>query len=432
VPGIGWHAFDDQRGWRKGDAAAVSEAGRLGAAILGESAEWLHYASGHDKIERDAAEGRSEALRKHGRASESARAIRATLELAQGLFEAAPSELDADADLLGVQGGVLDLRNGSHRPHRPADRITRIAGCAYDPDATCDRWMEFLATALPDSGARAYVQKCFGYSLSGRRGEHVVLMLLGTGCNGKSVLLNIWATLLGELAISAPPDLITAKQTGHPAELAMLRGARLVTLSEPQDGRLAVERLKSLSGGDKITARHLHREFFEFTPACLLVVALNSRLRTNDAGTALWRRIREIDFPVTIPPERRDVHLPEALRSELPGILNWALLGWRAYQTEGLDPPEAVLAATQRYREQSDPLGAFLAEYFVEQPNAWVSQTELHKVFVRWAHEAGELPLSRRVLGERIEQRGIRPAKRNNGTVRAWVGIGLKVEESSP
>jgi putative DNA primase/helicase len=430
VPGIGWYTFDSARGWRAHESGAIAEAGKLGAAIMQESADWLRYAATVQKPERDAAEGRADALRKHARASESARAIRAALDLAQPLFEHAPDELDAGPDLLGLHDGVIDLRDGTHRAHRPADYLTRVAGCSYDADAICPRWIAFLREVLPDDGAQRYVQKCFGYSLSAHRGEHVVLMLLGTGCNGKSVLLQVWAALLGELAIAAPPDLITAKQTSHPAELAMLRGARLVTLSEPQDGRLAVERLKSLSGGDKISARHLHREFFEFIPVCLLVVAMNARLRTNDAGAALWRRIREIDFPVTIAPERRDVHLTERLRGELPGILNWALEGWRMYQAEGLDPPEAVRTATERYREQSDPLGAFIAERCTLDADVWVSQTDLHKAFSRWANEAGELPLSRRVLAERIEQRGIRPTKRDSGKVRAWKGLGLMNEEA--
>jgi putative DNA primase/helicase len=429
VPGIGWYTFNSERAWRANDSGAIAEAGKLGVAINHESADWLRYAGTVQKPEREAAESRADALRKHARASESIRAIRAALDLTQPLSERAPDELDASPDLLGLHNGVLDLRDGTHRPHRPEDYLTRIAGCAYDAEAISPYFIAFLREVLPDEDARRYLQKCIGYSLSAHRGNHIVLMLLGTGCNGKSVLLQVWAALLGELAIAAPPDLITAKQTSHPAELAMLRGARLVTLSEPQDGRLAVERLKSLSGGDKISARHLHREFFEFIPVCLLVVAMNARLRTNDAGAALWRRIREIDFPVTIAPERRDVHLIDRLRGELPGILNWALEGWRMYQAEGLDPPEAVRVATERYHEQSDPLGAFIAECCVSTADAWVSQSDLHKAYSRWANEAGELPLSRRVLAERIEQRGIRPTKRDSGKVRAWKGLGLLNED---
>lgn len=427
--GMGWLVFDPARGWRADDDAAVSEAAKLGAAILAESADWMRYASALPKGEREGAEGLAEALHKHARASESARAIRATLDLARGPFAFPVEQIDAKPDLLGLPGGVIELRNGEHREHRPGDYLTRVAGCAFDADAICPRWIAFLREVLPDDGARRYVQKCFGYSLSAQRGEHIVLMLLGTGCNGKSVLLQVWAALLGELAIAAPPDLITAKQSAHPAELAMLRGARVVALSEPQDGRLAVERLKSLSGGDKISARHLHREFFEFLPVCLLVVAMNARLRTNDAGAALWRRIREIDFPVTIPPERRDVNLIDRLRGELPGILNWALEGWRWYQAEGLDPPEAVRAATERYREQSDPLGAFIADCCVMHADAWASRADLHKAFARWANEAGELSLSRRVLCERLEQRGFKSTKRDRGSIRALSGIGLKAED---
>lgn len=428
--GIGWHVFDAARGWRSDAAAATLLVGGLGAEILAESAAMLDYASRLPADRREKSETRGASLLKHARASESAKSIRAALSLAEGLLALDADALDADPELIGLPDGVYDLRNCIHRAHCADDYITRIGGCAFDPGAECPLWRAFVDEILPDASVRRFLQKTFGYSLSGKRGEHIVLMFLGAGCNGKSVLLSTWAALLGELAVAAPPDLLTAKQTGHPAELAMLRGARFVHLSEPQDGRLAVERLKALSGGDRISARHMNRDFFQFTPACLFAVALNRRLRTNDAGVALWRRIREIDFPVTIPPERRDPLLPERLRAELPGILNWAIAGWRMYCDEGLEPPEAVRAATDSYREQSDPLGEFLGDCCVVHDACTATAGDLYRAFERWARQAGELPLSKREFGARLALRGFEATRLSGGT-RAWRGLGVQVESDS-
>ena len=200
----------------------------------------------------------------------------------------------------------------------------------------------------------------FGYCITGSTREHGLFFFYGTGANGKSVLLNTVSGILGDYHRTAPIETFTASSVDrHPTELAGLQGRRLVTAIETEEGRRWAEsRIKALTGGDKISARFMRADFFEYTPAFKLVIAGNHKPGLRSVDEAIRRRFHLIPFTVTIPEEKRDPDLFEKLSKEWPGILDWMINGAMHWQESGLRPPEAVTAATKAYLEAEDALSA--------------------------------------------------------------------------
>src|SRR4051794_373979 len=186
----------------------------------------------------------------------------------------------------------------------------------------------------------------------------------GTGANGKGTFLNTLSGLLAGYAAVAPMDAFTASATDrHTTDLAMLRGARLVTAQETEEGRRWAEsRVKAMTGGDPITARFMRQDFFTFSPQFKLLIAGNHRPGLRNVDEAIRRRFNMLPFAVKIPANEREKALPEKLKAEWPGILAWAIQGCLDWQKEGLSPPLAVLEATEEYLVSEDALGTWLAE----------------------------------------------------------------------
>jgi putative DNA primase/helicase len=338
-----------------------------------------------------------------------------------------PRDLDSDPWLLCVENGVVDLRTGNLRPHQPAELLTKIAGAAYDPAADAPTWHAHLARVLPDPELRAFLQRLTGLSAIGVVREHVLPLLVGGGANGKSSTRNAIAGALGEYAGQSSADLLLRgrRSVGQATpELADLRGLRLVTVSEtPEDGQLAGERAKAVTGGDPVTARRLHGNPFTFTPSHTVWVLTNHRPRVPDAGYAMWRRLLLIDFAVTIPPHEQDRDLDAKLAAERPGILRWIVDGARAYLEHGLAPPDSVVQSTDRYRQDEDSFAAFLAESVTNEPDASARASDLLAAHKAWADRAGAPPLTRNSLADKLAAAGYERRRVDTGT--RWYGLRL-------
>ena len=380
---------------------------------------------------------RREQLARWAAMSESDARIKAMMSRAESELAVTPEELDTDPWLLNVANGTLDLRAGTLREHSQSDRITKLAPVDWDASAEAPMWEAFLATVLPDEGTRDFMRRLVGYGLTGVIREHIIAFLYGMGANGKSTFLETVRGMLGDrgdgYAQTAPADLLMAKSfggSGVPNDVARLQGVRFLVASELDEGRRLSEAfVKSLTSGDRLSARYMRGEFFEFEPTAKVVVATNHLPGIRGTDAAIWRRIRLVPFNVTIPDEEQDLELGEKLRGELSGILNWAVAGCREWQEDGLGEPKAVTEATFSFRAESDTVGEFIREKCVEGATKDAGAESLFGAYKQWMEEAGEKPLSRPGLKRTLEERGFTQVRRGSG--QHWTGIGLIAPERS-
>jgi putative DNA primase/helicase len=335
-------------------------------------------------------------------------------------------EWDADQWLLNTPSGVIDLRSGHLRPHRRDDRMTKIATAT--PGSDCPRWQAFLVDVTGgDTELIAYLQRMVGYCLTGVTSAHALFFLYGTGANGKSVFVNVITTILGDYAVNAPMEtFMEAKGDRHPTDLAGLRGARFVSAIETEQGRRWNEsKVKAITGGDRVSARFMRQDFFEYTPQFKLVIAGNHKPSIRNVDEAMRRRLHLIPFTVTIPPDKRDGKLTEKLLLERDGILAWAVAGCLHWQRDGLQPPAAVLSATDEYFEAEDAIGRWLDERCTHGANDKALTSEIFNDWKQWADAAGEFIGTQRRFSDLLLTKGIKKW-RNAGGVRGFQGIGLK------
>ena len=380
-------------------------------------------------------DGRRKQILKHLQASETNRQIRGMLRLAESdpAIATRTSDFDADPWLLNVLNGTLELRTGDLGPHRREDLLTKLAPVEYDPDATAPQWLDFLSAVFDgDQELVTFMQRVIGYALTGSTREHALFLLYGTGRNGKSTLIETLHALLGEdYGVTTPTQTLLAKdKDGVPNDVARLKGARFVTASETAQGRRLDEAtVKRLVGGDKLVARFMRADFFEFYPEFKLFIATNHRPKIRESQIAIWERIRLIPFTLEFTGEKADKELPDKLRAELPGILAWAVQGCLAWQAEGLRPPSAVTEATSSYRSEMDVLGRFFDEECVVADHVWTKPTPLYEGYSRWASRNNEPMLSQTDFGVQLRERGFDQKHKNQVRSRVWLGLSLRSQD---
>ena len=355
--------------------------------------------------------------------------IRAALSLARSDVSVVPGDLNQDVWLLNTPTGTLDLRTGNLRAHRREDHLTKLCPTPYDPVAEHPEFDRFLLRIVNrDVLTILYLQRAFGYALTAAVKEHVIFFLVGAGANGKSTLVGAIVFAVGrDYAVQVAPKLLFEDQKDtHPTGVADLYGKRIAATHELDAGsKLAEGLVKQLTGGDRVKARRMRQDFWEFDPTHTLFLCTNTKpvIRGSDEG--IWRRIRLVPFRIQIPKAEQDGDLPEKLRAEAPGILAWLVEGARSWMELGLDDPDEVLSATAAYRSESDVVGEFIAARCIVSDDSRAKAKNLYEAYCNWHREAlGGEPVSQKTFGGRLSDRGYVRRKDGAGNFE-WRGLGL-------
>lgn len=365
---------------------------------------------------------------KHLKNSRSSRGKTNMIKESEHLLPIQPHEFDADPDLFNVQNGYLELKTGKLQEHEKNKYFTKISSVEYTDKIDCPMWLEFLNQIFDeDKPLINYMQRAIGYSLSGSTEEQMMFILYGNGRNGKSVFLDIITEMFGSYATNIQPQTIMVKQQsgGANSDIARLNGARLVTTTEPNEGvRLDEGLVKQLTGGDKVTARFLYENEFDFIPQFKLWMATNHKPIIRGTDDGIWRRMAIIPFTVQIPENKVDKRLKHKLRRELKAILNWAVEGYMLWRKDGLQEPQTIKDQRKEYRGEMDVVEAYIEDCCIRNENAKTQAKPLYQSYREWAQENGQYLMNSTKFGREIGKRYVK--FKSSGTY--YKGIGLKEE----
>ncbi len=413
-----WLTFDGKRWAIDNTAAARRWAKDTARSIYREAA-----------TEPD--EVRRKSLAAHAHDTEKRDRLAAMMTVAEMENPILPDEMDRDPWSFNCLNGTIDLRTGELKKHRREDYITKLCKVTFDPSAECPTWMDTLHLFFGgDEDLIGYFQRICGYAICGEIRDHLLPICYGDGSNGKSTMLGALLDTFGpDYGMKATGDLLASKhQPTHSTDKTDLFGKRLVVGIETEDGRGLNETLvKELTGGDRIRARRMREDNWEFEPTHTFLLATNHKPDVKGDDHGIWRRIRLIPFGVQVDDAHADKAVPSKLREERAGILAWCVEGCLAWQRQGLDEPEIVTRATSDYRKEQDALGRFLEEFTIQTPRAKVKAGALYDRYKQWADATNERKvLTMKTFGTALAKRGVE--KLRSGGI--WYeGIGLRAEE---
>lgn len=436
VVGRGWGVWDSRKfNFDGGAARMLARAGCLQRLLEDEAAalktqpvpegqitaRCAEKGVGRDVAEREIRAERARGRNRFAKQCGNIGRIRNAIELAAESFLVDVMRLDRDRTVLQVENGTLDLAaiaawpeaeepaerlarwQGALRPHDRTVLPTRVAGCAFEPEAEAPEWQRFIALIQPDEAERRYLQRAAGMLLGGRVGE-VFLALLGPGGSGKSTVMRGVEQVMADYFQPCRVDMILEHRNsgglGPTPEEAVLPGARVYSAQEPREGAtLDAGKIKGLTDGSKRQANPKNKDLFNYVPVGVLVLQANKLPRVNDASMGFWRRCQIVQFSVLLEDlpsdeQRSEEYMAAAIERERPGILNWLLEGYALWRAEGLAPPARVLALKGSLRALADPVGQFLEEKTSKGTGLKVRTADLHKAFVAWCEAQGDKPMS--------------------------------------
>ena len=350
-------------------------------------------------------------IQKHIKSARSSKGKTNLIKEAEHMSPIENKDLDTDLYLFNTPNGVLNMKTGELLQHSADRFISKMSLTEYTDKCDCPLWTEFVETIFAgDRELIRYIQKAVGYSLTGSTAEQVAFFLYGTGGNGKGVFIETIAHIAGSYASNIQADSLMVKgstASGQAnSDIARLIGARFVTSSEPNEGvKLNEGLIKQLTGEDRVTARRLYGNEFEFRPQFKIWLSTNHKPIIRGTDNGIWRRMRLIPFEVQIPEEKQDKNLKHKLLKETPGILAWAVEGFLMYLKEGLAVPASIKKATAEYRNEMDVVTAFLENCTRNNEDAEIPASELYKAYTDWANTNNEYVMSNRKFGVEISKK---------------------------
>lgn len=372
-----------------------------------------------------------EALLKWGRKSQSNSAIMGAINQARALplIQVKADQFDANADLLNLKNGTLNLKTGEFRPHDRKDLLTKVMNVSFDPSAIHPLFTAYLDKCQPDKDTQRFLAQAAGYSLTGSTAEDCLFLCIGKGRNGKGVFLQLLKWMLGDYALQASFDsFVATKNAGLQirSDIARMEGARMIISSEnEEDQHVAESLLKTLTGSDTIVARKPYQCEREYEPQFKLWFGINNAPRITGVDDGIWSRIYRIPWNVFIPPEERILGLRQKIaNTEASGVLNWMIAGLKDYQQNRLVPSAEIRKATEEYRHSSDVIHRFLEEKCVLDAEKKVLSSQLYSTYKDWCHSSGEYWVKEKMFREYLMNRRYRTEHTETGS--AWRGIGLK------
>tara|TARA_R100001198_G_scaffold4688_1_gene2459 strand:- start:2215 stop:4488 length:2274 start_codon:yes stop_codon:yes gene_type:complete len=422
VPEEGWKLWSGVC-WEKDQTNRVTEMALDTARVIrAEEQTGVVDKQGVDKAE------------KWSYASEALPKIKAMTTLAEShpSIVSSVNDLDKHLYLFNAANTTLDLIEQEAIDPDPTHRLTQVSRMKYNPEATCPYWEEFLSQILPDKKVVRHLQKYLGLSLTGDMTAEAIFILFGDGANGKSLLLEALAYLMGDYLSNAPAHtfLSSSRNESIRNDLAMLRSSRLVTVSETNKGSTLDESvIKRTVSGDLETARFLHKEFFQFRPKYKILLATNNKPEISGATHGTWRRLHLIEFGVKFgtpghPVAGKKDEIIAKLKSESSGVLNWMIKGFQMYREEGLIQPDAVDNATRSYREEQDPLLEFISSSCVVDDILSISVTDLREAYNAYTGE----DQSSVWFGRAMSEHGYKASRVGSARMRVYKGISLNEE----
>jgi putative DNA primase/helicase len=417
-----WYAWTGKR-WENDDGEVSRYASQLSKMIDAEADAWSAKRAKDDdeaRVNRDVAK----ALRAWGMRSEMKSCQDAAIGLLRKMLTFPSSLLDRSPWLLNCPNGTVDLRTGAIKPHDPDDFITRMISVDYDPTAPANTWDKIIGRITMEEGrttrpVAAFLQRWFGYCATGDIREHKFVVHYGQGSNGKSTLLDTIQDVLGDYSATAAPGLMvsTAKDK-HPTEIADLFGRRMVTAHESgEGGYLREDFIKQATGGDKIKARYMRMDFFEFHPTHKLQLLTNHKPIIKGQDNGIWRRVLLVPYEARFASYEevnagrahfiKDTKTAEYIKAELPGVLAWIVKGAQMWFQDGLQEPDSVLAASRDYQTEQDRVQQFVNECCVtgKDKRATINGPfGVYEAYRKWCVEGGIQALSRRKLVTELER----------------------------